>query len=392
MSQDQKPYNWAAGRPNLRQGAIVVGAGIGGLTVALCLARSGITPIVCERTPEIRNIGSGITIRTNATRVLKDLGVLEHLQKQTSTISSAAFHDEHGKLLRRWQLPITGTDTITVRRTDLQRALLERLARYPHRLELGFSLERFIQTPEKVTAFFANGKSLEAGALIGCDGINSYVRRQLVDGVPPVFRGYVQWRFISDRRHPVVCPHEKLDWWGSGLRFGASPLGTGMAWYVSTNTPDPNFRGDEPIKDYFVDLFRGWANPIREMIAEVIPEDVVWTSVFDRPCTPRWSDGRVTLLGDAAHPFTPELGLGGTLAIEDADELHRCLLCEQDIISALRTYEMRRLPKAVSVSAKSRFTGDMAQWSNPVMVAARRVLFIGCPDFIWNRKLKRTYG
>ena len=377
---------------NSRQSVLIVGAGIGGLTAALCLAKSGHTPIICERAPEIGNVGSGITIRTNATRILNDLGVFEHLQQYTSLISSAAFHNKDGRLLRRWQLPNSGTETITIRRADLQRILFERLARYPCRVELGFSFERFTQTADKVTAFFSNGESIEADALVGCDGINSRVRRQMIDDSPPNYRGYVQWRFISDRRHPVVCPHEKQDWWGSGLRFGASPLGPGMAWYISINSTDPNFRGEDQIKDYFLKLFRGWANPVLEMIAEAIPDQLFWTSIADRPCAPRWSDGRVTLLGDAAHPFTPDLGLGGALAIEDAEELQRCLDADDDIVSALRTYESRRFAKAGAVGVKSRFTGNMAQWSNPVMVAARTTLFVACPDFIWDRKVKQTYS
>jgi 2-polyprenyl-6-methoxyphenol hydroxylase-like FAD-dependent oxidoreductase len=371
---------------------MIVGAGIGGLAAALCLAKSGHTPIICERAPEIGDVGSGITIRTNATRILNDLGVFQHVRPYTSSISSAAFHNKDGRLLRRWQLPSSGTATITVRRADLQRILFEHLAHYPHRVELGFSFERFAQTPDKVTAFFANGESIEADALVGCDGLNSRVRRQIVEDAQPDYQGYVQWRFLSDRRHPVVCPHEKQDWLGAGLRFGASPLGSGMAWYISINSADPNFRGEAQIKDYFLKLFREWANPVREMIAEVVPEQLVWTSIADRPCASRWSDGRVTLLGDAAHPFTPDLGLGGALAIEDAEELLRCLDADKDVAAAFRIYETRRRAKADAVGVKSRLTGHMVQWSNPIMVAARTTLFVACPAFIWDRKIKQTYS
>jgi 2-polyprenyl-6-methoxyphenol hydroxylase-like FAD-dependent oxidoreductase len=370
---------------------IVVGAGIGGLSAALCLARSGGRPIVCERAAKIGDIGGGIMIRTNASRVLKNLEVFDHLRGLTSRISSAVVYTKDGRLLRRWQLPTSGADTIIVRRMDLQRVLLEQLSRYPHRLELGFSFGHFKQTPEQVTAFSTNGDMIEGDALIGCDGLNSQVRKQIVDDGPPCYRGFVQWRFITEQRHPVVGPHEKMDWYGNGLRFGASPLGPGMAWYVSVNSPSPDWRGGDRIKDYLLGLFADWANPISEMIADVIPEKLVWTSIYDRPPVSRWGDARVSLLGDAAHPFTPDLGLGGALAIEDAEQLHNSLQDHDDTIPALRAYEGMRRGKANAVVMKSRFTGDMSQWSNPVMTKARDTLIARCPEVIWSRKIKQTY-
>src|SRR2546430_1468506 len=208
--------------PNLNKDVMIVGAGIGGLTAALCLAKSGARPIVCERAPAIGDVGGGITIRTSATGVLKGLDVLDHLHRFISRISSASLYTKDGRLLRRWQLPHSGAETITIRRTDLQRVLMERLTCYPHRLDLDCSFESFEQTRERVTAHFANGNSIAGDALVGCDGLNSQVRKQVVGDDLPSYRGYVQWRFITDQRHPVVCPHEKMEWWGSGLRFGAS--------------------------------------------------------------------------------------------------------------------------------------------------------------------------
>jgi 2-polyprenyl-6-methoxyphenol hydroxylase-like FAD-dependent oxidoreductase len=370
---------------------VIVGAGIGGLTAAVCLARSGHNPIVCERAGTLGDIGGGITIRTNAARVLKELKILDRLDGVTSRITSASVYTKDGRLLRRWQLPMSGADTIIIRRADLQRVLLEQLSRYPHRLELGYSFAHFEQTREQVTGSFANGDAIEGDALIGCDGLNSVVRKQIVDDEAPSYRGYVQWRFISDRRHPVVGPHEKMEWWGNGLRFGASPLGPGMAWYVSVNSSLPDWRGGDRPKDYLLSLFIGWANPISEMIADLIPEQIVWTSIYDRPPVPRWGEGRVTLLGDAAHPFTPDLGLGGALAIEDAEALHDSLQEHDEVILALRSYENVRREKAKAVSIKSRFTGDMAQWSNPLLAKARDTLVARCPELIWNRKIKQTY-
>src|SRR5712691_9939177 len=163
-----------------------------------------------------------------------------------------------------------------------------------------------------------------------------------------------------------------------------------MAWYVSVNSSSPDWRGGDRVRDYLLGLFTDWANPISEMVAEVIPEKLVWTSIYDRPPVPRWGEGRVTLLGDAAHPLTPDLGLGGALAIEDAEELHRCLQRHEEIVAALRAYENMRRNKANGISVKSRFTGDMMQWSNPVLTAARNTLVATCPEFIWARKIKQT--
>jgi 2-polyprenyl-6-methoxyphenol hydroxylase-like FAD-dependent oxidoreductase len=369
---------------------IIVGAGIGGLTAALALARSGYAPAVCERAADIGDVGGGITIRTNATRILDELGVLGDLDGLTARITSAVVFDRHGRLLRRWQLPSTGTDTITIRRTDLQKILLRHLSRHRHQLHTGFSFARFDQTPDRVAAHADDGRSIDGRALIGCDGLNSRVRTQLRGDGPPSYRGFVQWRFLAPKRHPVVGPTEKMDWFGRGLRFGASPLGPGMAWYVSVNAASPDWRGGERVREYLLGLFKGWANPITEMIAELVPEQLVWTSIYDRPPARRWGEDRVTLLGDAAHPFTPDLGLGGALAIEDAEALTRSMQ-DGDVIPALRRYEDVRRENAGTIGVKSRFTGDMVQWSNPLLVGLRDTLIAQCPEFLWQKQIRRTY-
>jgi 2-polyprenyl-6-methoxyphenol hydroxylase-like FAD-dependent oxidoreductase len=371
---------------------VIVGAGIGGLATAVSLARAGVKPIVCERAPELTDIGGAITIRSNATRILNSLGVLPSVLKCSSTLSSAAVYSHSGQLFRRWTLPTLGTPTIVIRRTDLQMALLEHLRRYPHDLRLGYDFDRYEQDEERVTGVFANGRRVDGHVLIGSDGINSGVRTQLVGKEPTSYRGYVQWRFLAADRHPIVCPHEKQEWWGSGLRFGVSPLGqTGMAWYISVNSADADWRGPSNIREYFLSLFKNWTNPILEIISEVVPEKLVWNPIADRRWIPTWGDRRVTLLGDAAHPFTPDLGLGGALAIEDAEEIQRCFDEIEDLVEALRTYEARRREKARQINSRSRLTGDMTQWANPLLIAARTLLVSSYPDYLWERRMRQTY-
>src|SRR6266581_5074306 len=158
---------------------VIVGAGIGGLTTAIALAQAGYQPVVCEKASRIQDIGGAITIRTNATRILKNIGVFDALAPFSSKISSASVYNQDGKFLRRWRLP-TGIGTIIIRRTDLQLALLDHLRGCPHRLLLDHACVNFEQGQDKIVAIFSNDSVVDGAALIGADGLNSSVRRQIV--------------------------------------------------------------------------------------------------------------------------------------------------------------------------------------------------------------------
>ena len=340
-----------------------------------------------------RDIGAAITLRTTPTRILNSLGALDVLLKTSATLSSASVYSKDGKCLRRWNLPSISTPTIVCSRTDLQHVLLEKYRCHSGRLSLGHCFQRFEQTVDHVTCHFDNGATVEGDVMVGADGLHSHVRRQIVDeGEETSYRGYVQWRFLSPKRHPIVGRHEKKEWWGNGLRFGASPFGEdGMAWYISLKSENPDWTGPPDRRGYFLSLFHGWTGPVLEMIDEVIPEELVWNSIADRSFTDHWGIGRVTMLGDAAHPTTPDLGIGAAMAIEDAEVLVRCLKANGAVVRALRSYEQLRMDKAKALKAGSRFVGEMTHWSNPLMVSARNLLIAKCPEVLWERRLKKTY-
>src|SRR5262249_18595216 len=150
---------------------------------------------------------------------------------------------------------------------------------------------------------------------IGADGIHSDVRAQFVDDGEPLFRGYTVWRGIAPTIPSLVSPASAIEIHGRGKRFGIGPVGMGrLGWWASANVDSDNLSS----------LFAGWWRPVLELIEATPKNSILKTRALDRDPNKTWGDGRMTLLGDAIHPTTPNLGQGGCLAIEDAFVLAKC--------------------------------------------------------------------
>ena len=163
--------------------------------------------------------------------------------------------------------------------------------------------------------------------------------------------------------------------WGRGRRFGQWGMAGGRAyWYATAERARGPGRPAPGPQAGLLDLFRGWHAPIEALIEATEEAAILRNDVYDRPPLRRWSVGRVTLLGDAAHPMTPDLGQGACQAIEDAVILADCLAGSEDIAAALRAYESRRIPRTSRVVRESRRAGTIAQWSNPLACKFREAL------------------
>jgi 2-polyprenyl-6-methoxyphenol hydroxylase-like FAD-dependent oxidoreductase len=188
----------------------------------------------------------------------------------------------------------------------------------PGWIKLGYSLVAYETRDDKVVARFTNGVEIEADFLIGADGLHSDVRAQLLGDGPPRYRGYTVWRGIASVAPDSVSSNTALEIHGRGQRFGLGPVGNGrVGWWATANAKTEQ-RSSYDTRRELLCLFKDWYKPALDLIEATPSDHILTTPAFDREAVSTWGAQHVTLLGDAIHPTTPNLGQGGCLAMEDA--------------------------------------------------------------------------
>jgi 2-polyprenyl-6-methoxyphenol hydroxylase-like FAD-dependent oxidoreductase len=344
---------------------VIIGAGIGGLAAAVALRRVGVKSLIVERADSIQEIGAGLSIWSNAVNALRELGVESRVMDSASVVERNMVRSPAGALLAVSEYGAiggsAGAPSICVHRAVLQRILLEELP--PAWVRTGARCVGF----DDSTAILENGERIEADVLVGADGISSAIRAGLHGAEPPRYAGYTCWRGIL-RSKGVLPARSALLAAGAGKQFGLWPCGAGqLFWFLTQNAP----RGTTAKKQETVALCRDWASPVPEII-EATPEDaIVQNDIVDRPPLRWWGRGRVTLLGDAAHATTPNLGQGACMALEDAVVLAHCFSTFRPAETALREYERLRVPRARAIVRGSWQAGRILQIDQPALEWAR---------------------
>jgi len=356
-------------RTLMRKKLIIAGGGIGGLTAALALHRSGYDVAVYEQAPAFTEIGAGMSLWPNATRVLNSLGVLEKVLLSGEPVTQFNLCRPNGKLISALAMTGFKTPALCIHRADLHEALRSQLPE--DCLKPGLRVESFAQGPSGVVARFKGAPEASADGLIAADGINSAIRAQIHGSAEPIYRGYCIWRGIAPGITGAVRGHIS-ETWGPGCRFGLLAIGRGrVCWYATRNSAPAQSDAPEGRKAEVSALFKDWHRPIPELIEATNPADIIKNDARDRKPLKRWGDGLVTLLGDAAHPITPNTGQGACMAIEDAACLAKCLLASSDMASGFRTYEALRGPRTARIGLQARRIGVIGQWENSWIVRGR---------------------
>jgi len=351
---------------------LIVGGGIGGTAAALALHRAGLPATLVERAPTFAEVGAGMSLWPNATRVLRDWGILDRVIAVGEPVARFNLLTSAGRLISTLDLSGFDAPALCLHRADLHRCLREPIP--TDRILGNHELVSFAQDRTGVGARFSGGDQMKAAGLIGADGIHSVVRRQLHGAGRPAYRGYCVWRGIAPDPGDLARGHIS-ETWGAGHRFGILPMGAGrVCWYATRNGPPASGPAGMNHKDDVWRIFSRWHRPISALIEATPADAILRNDAQDRPPLPRWGDGRVTLLGDAAHPMTPNVGQGAGMAIEDAAGLAQALRTHPGVAESLAAYEARRRDRTAQVGRQARRIGAIGQWENRWMVRGRNLV------------------
>jgi len=367
--------------------AIIAGAGIGGLTAALCLARNGWRVTLLERAPLLEEVGAGLQLSPNASRVLKRLGVLDRLEG--ASLNPQAIRIRRGRdaaplaLLplieaeQKW-----GGPYCVALRTDLQRALIEAVACSPDiRLLTGTAVAGFAATAEGVTVAAKQGlitTAFEADCLIGADGVQSFVRKRLMEPAKDVLRfsGNEAWRAVipAEQLTAELRRPETNLWLGPDAHVVHYPLRGGDIVNIAIiigqrqapeTRPDAWANAGDP--KVIAARFANW----HPLVCGLITSASEWQTwpLYEHEPLKAWTARRIALLGDAAHPMVPFLAQGAAQAIEDAATLGNALAQNLPIERALETYAAARLTHTAKVQKASRQQGVIYHLSGAAALA-----------------------
>jgi 2-polyprenyl-6-methoxyphenol hydroxylase-like FAD-dependent oxidoreductase len=377
--------------PHTRAGtAIIVGAGIGGLCAAIALRRAGVDAQVFERAPELVEVGAGISLWENAIRALDAIGVGDAVRAVGQRMTGGLRRSDGRPLAAPIPASFLARHPdfcVVVHRAELQTALLAALGR--EHVTLGARATSVSQDDRTAIVPFADGRRAQGDLVVGADGLRSIVRAQLHGAVEPDYAGYTAWRGVAPMDGQPITPAET---WGSGMRFGQVPLTRGRVyWFATANAPE-GARPPDSERAELMRRFGSWHDPIAQLVERTPDPAILRNDIYDREPLARWGDRRITLLGDAAHPMTPNLGQGACQAIEDAVVLARSLANGSDVVSALRAYEAARRPRSAAIVRESRRLGWIAQLAHPVAVALRNGIVSRLPAQLQVAPLERIVG
>jgi len=363
----------------------IVGAGPGGLTLALACHRAGLTDVtVYEQAATIETLGAGLQLSPNATRVLLALGLRDTLREISFYPQAVHFRAcRNGYLiamrpLGRFSESRYGAPYYHVHRGDLQQALLERARQCGITVATSHGLSSLRQDDSQVVAGFTDGSERAHGVLVGCDGIHSAVRAALFGDSSPRFTGHLAWRGLvpADRLPRDLLEPVVTAWLGPRKHFvNYFVRGGDLVNFVGV-VEDASWQAESWREPGDPALLRRDFADWHPVIGRIIDasEDVFRWALHDHAPLATWTRDRVTLLGDACHPMLPYLAQGAAMAIEDAWVLARMLdQWEEEPERGLAEYEHYRRPRTGQVQARSRAQGEEFHLADRWKIRARNL-------------------
>lgn len=348
----------------------VIGGGIAGLSAALAAQNAGQTAEVFEASGSFRPIGASITLWPNAMACLADWGIDLAVRDSGHLIDGLAWRRPDGRPYFAYASKdlyrAACQNGYAMRRDDLHDQLL--MALDPGHIHLGQKLTSLETSDDHVTLTFATGEVVRARQVIGADGVWSQVRERVLNDGAPRYTGYGAWMGLSPVAAPDEFGNEACDFIGAKDRFGLLETGNDTrAWFLTANTKAPTPQARPANRQEALTRMDDWPEALRNIVKGTEDGATTYMSFYDRPIASRWGHGRVTLVGDAMHPFAPNLGQGACQAIEDAWVLAAGLSEGHDGDTLNGWMKQHRSARLTSLRKTSNRVGRLVQNTSPLM-------------------------
>ena len=343
----------------------IIGAGIGGLATALGFQQKGIEYQIFEKAPVLNEVGAGIWLAPNALQVLESLGVLNEIKSNGNSLNRITVgKSDLSPLSDNFQDAVKkkfGFSTIAIHRAKLQGILFDKIE--SDKIYLGKDFKSFEQKKSgEIEIQFADGSKYETEFLIGADGINSNVRKQLFPDSQTRYSGQTCWRGIADIELDKEFGDRGFELWGNQIRFGTSKIAKDKVYWFAVALAKPNLKDDKnKVQEKLLKMFSDFHPLVQQLIAATPVDKLIRNDIIDLKPLENWYNDNICLIGDAGHATTPNMGQGAAQAIEDAYYLSN-IIAEQPNENVFGLFQQKRKKKVNKIVQESWMTGKIAHW------------------------------
>jgi 2-polyprenyl-6-methoxyphenol hydroxylase-like FAD-dependent oxidoreductase len=366
---------------------IIVGGGIGGLSCAHFARRAGLRVLILERSPGLNEVGAGLQLAPNAQAALREINLLDQLMPLGWKLKQVELRSTRSGLLSTMEAGADGL--LTIHRAQLQKGLAQGLD--ADLLRFGVQIHAIHEHGDRVQVTLPQGETLLSKILIAADGVRSQVRSLLFPAVTYRYSGTSSYRGIVQGAGLLKDPHLGAEIWGPGCRLGYSPINhADVYWYLTFDAPPQETKTPAERKAHALQLMEHFPE-YKAMIERTELDHIIHTDIGDIKPTVHWVQGRVALMGDAAHATTPNLGQGAAQALEDAWALGLALQKFGPEPLALEAYQTARQDKALWIVRQSWSFQSICHLKKPWQQSLRDFAVKHLPAALQQSNLKRIY-